>query len=270
MKQKGRFADENGAVIYWVLIILLVAVIAGVVAVKQLPAPPSPSQSTVVKKVPPIPPAVSPSPEPIMQDMAATEHAPLVTLPKLKQTESGTDENIPDTSPQTTESEPAPETPAATAEPSSPSYSTKPMPIPASEEAPEPTASPEDEGMQAKPADEEKPPQDKVTAPQDQPIQKNEPETTAETIAKDNPLSYCVQVGAFHNRKYAERTVAAMEKIGYTSFISPIIDTNNQTFHLVCIGKYQSKSEAAAVALAFSKKENMEAVVTLLRIEPLE
>ena len=237
MIPKRRFACENGSILWWVLIILVVLIVAAFFASKYLPGFSSPSSPVETRmKIPPMPPSKPPAPEPAMEESATTDDESPAALPRVEQEEA----DAPDAE---TISEPTPA-------PEDGDVETETDVEPETTTAPEQTESADEPETMA--ADSPKVVTETVAT---------EEEPTAEMTSEEKPTRYTVQVGVFRNKAYAERKRAAMEKLGYDTFLSPVIGTNDETFYLVCTGEFQTQVEALSAAEALSEKENMTAVV---------
>jgi len=84
------------------------------------------------------------------------------------------------------------------------------------------------------------------------------PEKVSQPAAK---MTHSVQVGAFRNRKLAQKRVGTLKEKGYPAGILPVTDSKARAWYTVRIGDYPSRDVARQHAEAFTSREKMESAV---------
>ena len=85
-----------------------------------------------------------------------------------------------------------------------------------------------------------------------------QPEPVAE---KNTP--FAIQVGAFHNKGFAENMTSQLKERGYPAFIFEVMNKDRKPFYLVRFGQFSSRDVAARSAVAFREKEKMPVLVVV-------
>jgi cell division protein FtsN len=75
-------------------------------------------------------------------------------------------------------------------------------------------------------------------------------------------VHFSLQVGAFRQKAHALDTMGKLSKKGYDAFIYEVNDSRQRVWHTVCIGRYNSSSEAASALDQLKQKENIDAIIT--------
>jgi cell division septation protein DedD len=87
------------------------------------------------------------------------------------------------------------------------------------------------------------------------------PEKEIRAAAPFRKASYTIQVGAFHNKAYADELLDLLRKRGYTPFIFVAVRAHKSDLYTVRFGRFASREAAAEAVSGFKQKENMAAVV---------
>ena len=90
--------------------------------------------------------------------------------------------------------------------------------------------------------------------------------TPRRPVAEKSPepsvkMTHSVQVGAFRNRKGAQKLVGMLERKNCPAGILAVIDSQNRIWFTVRIGNFPSREAAVRYAVEFTSREKMETAV---------
>ncbi|MEG3638586.1 SPOR domain-containing protein [Magnetococcus sp. PR-3] len=94
----------------------------------------------------------------------------------------------------------------------------------------------------------EEPQEEVQTPPQEQ---TQPPPTPPEK--KSNVQAYTVQVGAFQDRGRATKLVHRLQSLGYNTMLNHYLNSNQETWYFVWMGKYATRQQAIKAGEAFTK-----------------
>lgn len=262
MKRLELVKNERGMA-SWVWLVVLVIVLAGAILMLKLSSPPpAPEPSPVVARG-----KIQPMPAPNQADQAeapqkdVTEEVALQSI-KNDDTASPAVAERPGQAPELTESNaalsPAAKTAVEDAQAvmaASADETGKPPSNAAVAEAPE-NAPPPDQpapSAEAEAGSDHEGVEARGAADKD-----DHPETRGE-----RKTSFAVQVGAFHNKRFAENMTSHLKGLGYPAFIFEGMNKNGQPLYQVRFGDFPSRDTAARSAVVFREKEKTPVLVVV-------
>lgn len=247
MRTVSCLQNDRGAIAWgWLLVLLVVAVAAAAAVYLYRPPMVSDAPPAVVRgRIPPMTASALPPPESEAKAAPETGGGGLTAdnqgqdelPPAAKHTAAGTVGPV-------TASEPA--SSAAAGESDATGPSSAPDAVPA--------ATPDTDTPAAVSAGSVRPDADVAAAPSSQTID------GAGASSRESEPPYRVQTGAFRNRKHADTQAAELAWRGYPPHIVSLTTTDG-ILYLVCFGRFQTRSDAARAAAAFTDKESLPAVV---------
>ena len=258
MKMRECLSNHRGAVAWVWLLLVCVVVVAASVVVFYMISPPEKAgaRAAVVRgKVPPIPAAV----QPLSEEMLEPESA-MAAL-------SGDDDPVDG------DANAALPTGEATGDETAPASSHQSDSVAgagdAAQAAAENTATPENEhpdplAQDGTPSTESPAERsDAPVVPQKDKAVSAEVASAGRTDADVQTISapWSVQVGAFGNRNNADTLAADLARRGYPSHIFEQTANNGRPLYMVRFGYFEQRGEATQSAVAFKKKEGMPVVV---------
>jgi len=101
---------------------------------------------------------------------------------------------------------------------------------------------------------------DTVTEAPDTPVAQKQPEPNGAASVSKNEALFTAQVGAFHNKAYADTKLEELKRLGYPAYILEVVYRKQLPLYLVCFGRFQTRTEAGDAIAAFKEKEKMPAV----------
>ncbi|RMF84715.1 MAG: SPOR domain-containing protein, partial [Nitrospinota bacterium] len=86
-----------------------------------------------------------------------------------------------------------------------------------------------------------------------------------EPAAGDAEPKYTLQVAAFREKKRAQKLLQDLARKGYEPYIVSTDNSQNESWHLVRIGRFSSAERARRYAQLLKERENISALVWKLR-----
>lgn len=228
--------------------------------IHQVPVPPTPVQeqatmAAVEEETPAADTQTTPAPQPQTVAPAPTEPSAeqTPTMPQEKPTpepvEQATVEKPAEQSDaQDSKAEPAPEPTTAKVEtPAAPAAEPKPANQAAQQDSPDPASI-------RQPAPSEQGSVPSTSGPKPAARQTAQPKPSAD-------FQFTIQVGAYHNKNYAESAMAQLSRKGYEAYIFEDTDAKSRTLYLVRFGHFPTRQSAQWALGAYQEKEHKKAIV---------
>lgn len=82
-------------------------------------------------------------------------------------------------------------------------------------------------------------------------------------VDPEKKAPFAIQVGAYHNRVFAENMTSKLKGLGYPAFIFELKKRDKRSLYMVRFGRFGSRAAATRSAADFKEKEKMPALVVI-------